>query len=101
MGDRFAEPLKEKCDESLLNPGEECAASIHVQRSGRGVEAKVDGKPVAADVEFAFVDGKLWLLQIRPFNESRKGRGADYLAKMDQTLAGRLNQTVNLKEALK
>lgn len=60
-----------------------------------------DGKPVAADVEFAFVDGKLWLLQIRPFNESRKGRGADYLAKMDQTLAGRLNQTVNLKEALK
>jgi hypothetical protein len=31
MGDRFAEPLKEKCDESLLNPGEECAASIHVE----------------------------------------------------------------------
>jgi hypothetical protein len=60
-----------------------------------------DGRPVAADVEFAFVDGKLWLLQIRPFNESRKGRGADYLAKMDQTLAGRLNQTVNLKETLK
>ena len=35
-----------------------------------------DGKPVAADVEFAFVDGKLWLLQIRPFNESRAARGA-------------------------
>src|SRR5262249_2383987 len=30
-----------------------------------------DGKPVAADVEFAFVEGKLWLLQIRPLNESR------------------------------
>ena len=35
-----------------------------------------DGKPVAADVEFAFVDGRLWLLQIRPFNESRQARGS-------------------------
>jgi hypothetical protein len=59
-----------------------------------------DGKPVAADVEFAFVDGKLWLLQIRPFNESRKARGASYLAQMDQSLAGRLGGTVDLKEVL-
>ena len=59
-----------------------------------------DGKPVAADVEFAFVDGKLWLLQIRPFNESRQARGASHLAQMDKALAGRLGQTVNLKEAV-
>ena len=59
-----------------------------------------NGKPVAADVEFAFVDGKLWLLQIRPFNESRQARGASHLAQMDKALAGRLGQTVNLKEAV-
>jgi hypothetical protein len=59
-----------------------------------------DGKPVAADVEFAFVDGKMWLLQIRPFNESRQARGASHLADMDRTLAGNLNRRVNLKESL-
>ena len=43
-----------------------------------------DGKAVAADVEFAFVDGRLWLLQIRPFNESREAQASAYLAKMDE-----------------
>lgn len=59
-----------------------------------------DGKPVAADVEFAFVDRKLWLLQIRPFNESRQARGAAHLAEMDKALAGRLQRQVNLKEQM-
>ena len=59
-----------------------------------------DGKPVAADVEFAFVAGKLWLLQIRPFNESRQARGADYLAGMDRSLAGRMDRRVDLKETV-
>ena len=59
-----------------------------------------DGKPVAADVEFAFVDGKMWLLQIRPFNESRQARGAAHLADMDRTLAGNLGRRINLKETL-
>ena len=60
-----------------------------------------DGKPVAADVEFAFVAGKLALLQIRPFNESRQARGASHLAGMDKSLAGNLGQRVDLKEALR
>ena len=59
-----------------------------------------DGKPVAADVEFAFVDGKMWLLQIRPFNESRQARGAAHLAEMDKALAGNLGRRVSLKEAV-
>jgi hypothetical protein len=42
-----------------------------------------DGRPAAADVEFAFVGGKLWLLQIRPFNESRRSRTNAYLLQMD------------------
>ncbi|MCU0922627.1 MAG: PEP/pyruvate-binding domain-containing protein, partial [Burkholderiaceae bacterium] len=59
-----------------------------------------NGKPVAADVEFAFVDGKMWLLQIRPFNESRQARGASHLAEMDRSLAGNLSRSVNLQEAV-
>jgi hypothetical protein len=59
-----------------------------------------DGKPVAADVEFAFVDRKLWLLQIRPFNESRAARGADYLIRMDKALAGSMDRSVDLGETI-
>jgi hypothetical protein len=58
-----------------------------------------DGKPVAADVEFAFVAGKLWLLQIRPFNESRAARGANHLIQMDKALAANLGKRVNMREA--
>jgi hypothetical protein len=60
-----------------------------------------DGKPVAADVEFAFVDGKMALLQIRPFNESRQARGAGHLAGMDKALAGNLGKRINLGETVK
>ena len=59
-----------------------------------------DGKPVAADVEFAFVGGTLGLLQIRPFNESRHARGASHLAAMDKGLAANLGKRISLKEAL-
>jgi hypothetical protein len=59
-----------------------------------------DGKPVAADVEFAFVDGRLWLLQIRPFNESREARGAGYLIQMDKALESNMNRTVNMRETV-
>lgn len=48
------------------------------------------GRPAAADVEFAFVDGKLFLLQIRPFNESARERGSAYLREIDQRSGARL-----------
>jgi len=54
------------------------------------------GQPVAADVEFAFLKGKLWLLQIRPFNESRRAQGSGYLRQMDQALAANRGRSVNL-----
>ena len=60
-----------------------------------------DGKPVAADVEFAFVNGKLGLLQIRPFNESREARGANHLIQMDKALEANLNKTVSMREAVR
>jgi hypothetical protein len=59
-----------------------------------------DGNPVAADVEFAFVGGKLWLLQIRPFNESRAARGATYLIQMDKALEAAMNRTVDMQEVV-
>ncbi len=60
-----------------------------------------DGKPVAADVEFAFVDGQLWLLQIRPFNESREARGAAHLIQMDRALQASRDRVVDLREVPK
>lgn len=59
-----------------------------------------DGKPVAADVEFAFVKDRLWLLQIRPFNESGEARGASHLIQMDKALQANTNRSINLKEVI-
>jgi len=59
------------------------------------------GQPAAADVEFAFVNGRLWLLQIRPFNESRQAQASAYLAKMDEALEKNMARIVNLREAIK
>ncbi|HSN71300.1 MAG TPA: hypothetical protein VLT59_07315, partial [Steroidobacteraceae bacterium] len=55
-----------------------------------------EGRPAPADVEFAFVDGDLELLQIRPFLESRRARGSDYLARMDRAVAQRMGDPVDL-----
>lgn len=84
--------------DTLLGPGEvrqliDFAAEIPKKFPQHGA----DGKAVAADVEFAFVDGKLWLLQIRPFNESRAARSAETLIKMDRQLASRLDRRIDLK----
>ena len=54
------------------------------------------GDPVAADIEFAFRDGKLALLQIRPFNESRRAQKSQYLAQLDAPFAERGDIKVNL-----
>jgi len=59
------------------------------------------GQPAAADVEFAFVEGRRALLQIRPFNESRQAQASAHLAKMDQALEKNLDRMVNLREAAK
>jgi len=56
------------------------------------------GRAVAADVEFAFVGGKLQLLQIRPFLESRRARASAYLLRMDDALRAASGKTVPLSE---
>ncbi|MFP8874922.1 MAG: hypothetical protein VCB42_10485, partial [Myxococcota bacterium] len=42
-----------------------------------------DGKMMPADIEFGFKDGKLGLLQIRPFVESQSALSNPYLTKID------------------
>jgi hypothetical protein len=45
------------------------------------------GENVPADVEFAFKGGKLALLQLRPFNESKRAQQSQYLAQLDAPFA--------------
>ncbi len=54
------------------------------------------GDPVPADIEFAFRGGKLALLQIRPFNESRRAQRSQYLAQLDAAFASRGDDKVLL-----
>jgi len=88
--------------EALLQAGEVkqlIAFSEEINRRFQQLDDR--GQPAAADVEFAFVEGRLWLLQIRPFNESRQAQASAYLATMDQTLEKNLDRTVNLREPVK
>jgi hypothetical protein len=54
------------------------------------------GDPVPADIEFAFRGGRLALLQIRPFNESRRAQRSQYLAQLDAAFAARGDDKVLL-----
>jgi hypothetical protein len=54
------------------------------------------GDPVPADIEFAFRGGRLALLQIRPFNESRRAQRSQYLAQLDAAFATRGDDKVLL-----
>jgi hypothetical protein len=56
-----------------------------------------EGKPAPADVEFAFLGGKLVLLQIRPFVESNRARSGSYLQQLDAGLRERGTQAVDLR----
>jgi phosphoenolpyruvate synthase/pyruvate phosphate dikinase len=87
--------------ETLLGPGEaKQLVAFADEITAKFAQLGEDGKPVAADVEFAFVDGRLWLLQIRPFNESRAARRASYLIEMDKALAKNLNRRIDMREVI-
>jgi hypothetical protein len=58
--------------------------------------ARADGSKARADVEFAFRDGQLALLQIRPFVDSARARGDYYLAGLDAGLRERIDVPVDL-----
>ena len=54
------------------------------------------GQPAPADIEFGFLDGELKLFQVRPFLESRRARGSEYLKALDQGLDAQQDKTVRL-----
>jgi len=56
----------------------------------------VSGQSLPADVEFAFRDGELALLQIRPFNQSRRAQRSQYLAQLDAGSRERGDQTISI-----
>ena len=88
--------------ETLLKEGEvKQLIAFSDEISKRFQQLDDRGQPAAADVEFAFVNGRLWLLQIRPFNESRQAQASAYLANMDRALEKNLDRTVNLRESIK
>jgi hypothetical protein len=57
---------------------------------------RADGTRAPADVEFAFRDGQLAVLQIRPFVDSKRARGDYYLAGLDAGLRERIALSVDL-----
>ncbi len=56
------------------------------------------GKTVPADIEFGFLDGKLKLFQIRPFLESKRARGSNFLNQMDAGLKESYGVEVAMQE---
>jgi len=54
------------------------------------------GNPAPADVEFGFLDGELHLFQLRPFLQSHKVQGTDYLINMDKALYTTANIRVDM-----
>ena len=56
-----------------------------------------DGKMMPADIEFGFKDGKLGLLQIRPFVESQSALSNPYLTKIDGAQSNRGHAYVPLQ----
>jgi len=83
-------------DETVLHP-EEIKQLIEFSRELLvKFPAIVDdkGNRAPADVEFGFVDGKLRLFQLRPFLQSGKAQGNQYLLEMDKALQGNMNRKV-------
>jgi phosphoenolpyruvate synthase/pyruvate phosphate dikinase len=56
-----------------------------------------NGQPVPADIEFAFLDGRLVLLQIRPFVESQSAQKNAYLAELDAGLVAKDRRIIDLR----
>ncbi|HSR63888.1 MAG TPA: PEP/pyruvate-binding domain-containing protein [Gammaproteobacteria bacterium] len=58
-----------------------------------------EGNAVPADIEFAFVNGKLYLLQIRPFLQSQRAQRNLVLLDLDKPLQRHRDQVIDLMVA--
>jgi hypothetical protein len=86
--------------DSVLQPGEIKQLIEFAKELPTRFPAITDdqGNSAPADIEFGFLDGKLHLFQLRPFLESRKARGSEYLSKMDESLEGSMETVVNMQD---
>ena len=87
-------------DEEVLKPGEIEALIALVKELPQRFPAVVDanGDPTPSDIEFGFEGGELRLFQIRPFLESAKARGNEYLKSLDSSIRDLDSISVNLNE---
>ena len=87
-------------EHSVLNWAERSA----LRRQAIEIRARLPGTPGIEsngpfDVELGFLDGEIWLFQVRPFVENRRARSSTYLQSLDPELPE--DAEVNLKEELK
>jgi hypothetical protein len=69
---------------SVLSKDEIIALILMARDVGRFPSLQDEnGSPIPADIEFAFRDGELALLQIRPFVESGRAQSSAYLSRLD------------------
>jgi phosphoenolpyruvate synthase/pyruvate phosphate dikinase len=83
--------------DSVLKPKEiEQLITFAAEAPDRFPSLREGGTQVPADVEFGFRDGKLYLLQLRPFVESKAAQANSYLAELDQVFRTRGRARVDL-----
>ncbi|MEW6765139.1 MAG: PEP/pyruvate-binding domain-containing protein [Pseudomonadota bacterium] len=85
--------------EGVLTPAElEALRRLGNQLPQRFPLHDEEGKPLPADVEFGFIDGRLALFQIRPYQQSRAARRSRFLLELDRPLREHEGRMVNLRE---
>ena len=86
--------------DAVLEPGEiEQLVELARTAPRQFPELRSDGgPPIPADIEFAFRDGRLAILQLRPFVESKSARRNKYLLELDARLGARGSERVDLDE---
>ncbi len=84
--------------EAVLLPDEiEALRQLALEVPRRFPELRdAEGRPAPADIEFGFADGRMALLQMRPFVESRRARGSPMLKALDAGLEARAVRPVDL-----
>jgi hypothetical protein len=81
--------LEEREIRQLVELAEEVPSRVPALRDAQG-------KQLPADIEFAFRDGRLTLLQIRPYVESKSAQRNAYLLGLDEKLRSRSRTVVPL-----
>ncbi|MDZ7737372.1 MAG: PEP/pyruvate-binding domain-containing protein [Gammaproteobacteria bacterium] len=59
-----------------------------------------EGQPAPADIEFAFADGHLYLIQLRPFLQSSRAQRNSLLAELDRELKDSAGRPVDLTQPI-